>query len=177
MKKNASTSGLSWRLGWVGTAIACVAALGLARPARAQEPVVGAADVEALFHSKNPRLDANMQVAYHIEKELLEAAHWELADRYLTERYLQHNPNAASGRQGVVTYFTQVLKLPPKPIPAKLGLPVVSVVAQGDLVIVATPRTVKDAHDPSKSYTTTWFDMWRIKDGKADEHWDCATRM
>ena len=20
-----------------------------------------------------------------------------------------------------------------------------------------------------------WFDMWRIKDGKADEHWDPAT--
>ena len=20
-----------------------------------------------------------------------------------------------------------------------------------------------------------WFDMWRIKDGKADEHWDGAT--
>ena len=26
------------------------------------------------------------------------------------------------------------------------------------------------------AYTTTWFDMWRIKDGKADEHWDPATK-
>jgi len=26
-------------------------------------------------------------------------------------------------------------------------------------------------------YTTTWFDMWRFKDGKADEHWDPATRV
>ena len=31
--------------------------------------------------------------------------------------------------------------------------------------------------DPARTYTTTWFDMWRFKDGKADEHWDPATLM
>jgi hypothetical protein len=31
------------------------------------------------------------------------------------------------------------------------------------------------ADDPTKSYTTTWFDTWRFVDGKADEHWDPAT--
>ncbi len=139
--------------------------------------MIGAADPDALFHSRNARLDANMQVAYHIEKDLLVAGHWELADRYLTARYLQHNPNATSGLAGVVYYFTKVLKVRPKPIPTSLGITVVSVVAQADLVIVATPRVVHDQTDPSKTYTTTWFDMWRIKDGKADEHWDCATRM
>ncbi len=49
--------------------------------------------------------------------------------------------------------------------------------AEGDLVVVAFVREVKDAKDPAKSYTTTWFDMWRFKDGKADEHWDPANRM
>jgi hypothetical protein len=52
----------------------------------------------------------------------------------------------------------------------------VSVVAQGDLVIVTSARTLQDPKDSSKSYTTTWFDMWRIKDGKADEHWDPAVK-
>src|SRR3989449_11521967 len=75
---------------------------------QAQETVVGASDPDALFHSSDPSLDANKQVAYHIVKDLLEAGHWELADRYLTERYIQHNPNAASGRAGVVKYFTEV---------------------------------------------------------------------
>jgi predicted SnoaL-like aldol condensation-catalyzing enzyme len=159
------------------SALVSVISLAPVQSATAQEPVVGAHDADALFHSSDPQLDANMQVAYHIEKDLLEARHWELADRYLTTRYLQHNPNAASGLKGVVYYFTQVLKQRPRPIPSKLGIPVVSVVAQGDLVIVATPRVMHDAKDPSKTYTTTWFDMWRIKDGKADEHWDCATRM
>lgn len=142
----------------------------------AQEAVIGASDADSLFKSSDPTLNANKQVAYHIVRDLLEANHWELADKYLTERYIQHNPNAASGREGVVKFFTEVLKAKPTPIPERLKTPVVSVVAEGDLVIVVYPRTVQNETDPSKSYSTTWFDMWRIKDGKADEHWDPATR-
>ncbi len=33
----------------------------------------------------------------------------------------------------------------------------------------------QDPKNPGKTYTTTWFDMWRFVDGKADEHWDGAT--
>jgi predicted SnoaL-like aldol condensation-catalyzing enzyme len=142
----------------------------------AQTPVVGVADAEKLFHSKNPKFEKNKQAAYHIMKELLEANHWDMADQWLTERYIQHNPQAANGRAAVVTFFTQVLKRQPKPIPDKLGTPIVSVVAEGDYVIVTQPREMKDSKDPTKTYTTTWFDMWRFVDGKADEHWDPATR-
>ena len=143
----------------------------------AQAPVVGASDPDTLFHSSDPKLNANKQVAYHIVKDLLEAGHWELADKYLTERYIQHNPNAASGRAGVVRFFTEVRKVKPTPLLEKMRTKIVSVAAEGDLVVVAYEHDVQDAKDPSKSYTTTWFDMWRFKDGKADEHWDPATRM
>jgi predicted SnoaL-like aldol condensation-catalyzing enzyme len=147
-----------------------------ATEARAQDPVVGAPNADALFHSSDPKLDRNKQAAYHIEKDLLEAGHWEMADQWLTERYIQHNPNAASGRAGVVDYFTKVLKVTPKPIPAKLTRPVVAVIAEGDYVVVITPRELQDPKDPSRKYTTSWFDMWRFSNGKADEHWDGATR-
>lgn len=142
----------------------------------AQEAVVGVANAEALFHSKNPKQEKNKQAAYHIMKELLEANHWDMADKWITDRYIQHNPQAASGRDNVVKFFTQVLKRQPSDIPDKLGTPIVSVVADGDYVIVVTPRTMKDSKDPTKTYTTTWFDQWRFVDGKADEHWDPATR-
>jgi predicted SnoaL-like aldol condensation-catalyzing enzyme len=143
----------------------------------AQEPVTAAPNQDALFTDKDPKLHVNKQAAYHIVKDLLEAGHWELADKYLTERYIQHNPLAASGREAVVNFFTKVLKVQPKPIPDKLETTkVVSVVAQGDLVVVAFVRELKDPKDASKTYTTTWFDMWRFKDGKADEHWDGATK-
>src|SRR4051812_30498096 len=144
--------------------------------ARAQEPVVGAPDAEALFHSPDPKLDRNKQAAYHIERELLAAGHWEMADEWLTERYIQHNPNAASGRAAVVEFFTKVLKVQPRAIPTRLTQKVVAVVAEGDYVVVITPRVVKDPKDPTKAYTTSWFDMWRFVDGKADEHWDGALK-
>src|SRR5436190_1717559 len=92
-------------------------------PVRAQEPVVGAKNPEALFKSPDPKLNANKQVVYGIFRDLLEANHWDLADKYLTERYIQHNPNAASGRAGVVAFFTQVMKVQPKPIEKTLKSP------------------------------------------------------
>ena len=156
-----------------------LAAVGIALSApqaRAQEPVTGVTDAEALFTSPDPKLHRNKQAAYHIVKDLLEAGHWETADRWLTERYLQHNPNAASGRAGVVGYFTKVLKVEPKPIPERMNTKVVAVVAEGDYVVVIFPRELKDPKDPAKTYTTGWFDMWRFVDGKADEHWDGATK-
>ena len=157
-------------------ALAALATLLAAAPMRAQEPVVGTPDAEALFTSPDPKLHRNKQAAYHIQRDLLEAGHWEMADRWLTERYIQHNPNAASGRAGVVHFFTQVLKVQPKPIPEKLSGKVVAVIAEGDYVVIITPRTLKDPKDPTKTYTTSWFDMWRFVDGKADEHWDGATK-
>jgi predicted SnoaL-like aldol condensation-catalyzing enzyme len=139
-----------------------------------QEAIVPASDIEALFKSPDPKLQANKMVIYGVFRDLLQAGHWELAGRYLTDRYIQHNPNAQSGRDGVVKYFTQELKVAPKPIPARLDAPIVSVIAEGDLVTVLSVAERKDS--AGKAYTTTWFDTWRIKDGKADEHWDCATR-
>ena len=49
---------------------------------------------------------------------------------------------------------------------------VVAVLAQGDLVCVATRSELPDPRNPGQTYTTTHFDMWRFVDGKADEHWD-----
>lgn len=153
-----------------------VAILGFGGIVHAQEAVVGVADAEALFHSTNAKQEKNKQAAYHIMKELLEANHWEMADKWITERYIQHNPQAANGRDSVVKFFTEVLKRQPSPVPEKLATKIVSVVADGDYVIVTQPRQMKDSKDPTKTYTTTWFDMWRFVDGKADEHWDPATR-
>jgi predicted SnoaL-like aldol condensation-catalyzing enzyme len=153
--------------------LASLAILSSCVPAAAQEPVVGVANPESLFTDANPELNANKQVALHIERDLLEANHWNEAGKWITQRYLQHNPQVQSGLDPVVKFFTSVRK--PSPIPDHMKTPIVAVVAEGDLVIVVTARQLTDPRDPSKKYTTSWFDMWRIKDGKADEHWDAAT--
>jgi predicted SnoaL-like aldol condensation-catalyzing enzyme len=141
----------------------------------AQDAVTAHPNPESLFTSTDPKLHANKQVAYKIVKELLESGHWDRAPQYITPRYIQHNPLAASGLDAVMKYFIDVAKATPKPIPEKMQTKVVSVLAEGDLVVVTFVRELKNPADPSKTYTTTWFDMWRFKDGKADEHWDPAT--
>ena len=138
-------------------------------------PVTAAADPESLFTSPDPKLHANKQVALKIVKELLEANHWDRAPLYLTKEYIQHNPLAASGLDAVMHYFINVAKRTPSPIPEKMQTKVVAVQAEGDDVTVSFVREMKDPKDASRTYTTTWFDMWRFKDGKADEHWDPAT--
>ena len=155
---------------------AAAAAVLVGTGAWAQEAVVGAANPDALFHDKDAVKNRNKQAAYHIEKELLECGEWGRAGEWLTKAYHQHNPNAASGLDGVVYYFTKVRNVQPTACPEKMKTGIVAVVADGDYVTVITPREVKDAKDPSKSYWTTWFDMWRFVDGKADEHWDPATK-
>jgi predicted SnoaL-like aldol condensation-catalyzing enzyme len=141
----------------------------------AQDPVVGSKDPESLFTSKDPKLNTNKQAAMHIMRDLLEAGHWDEAPKWLTEKYLQHNPCCANGRQTVMTFFGG--RGAPRPIPDKNSwrTKVVSVVAEGDLVTVAVVRECADPRTPGKTYTTTWFDMWRFVDGKADEHWDYGT--
>jgi len=150
-----------------------LALLFLGGAASAQEPVLGVADPDSLFTSTDHHLNTNKQAAYHIMKDLLEANHWEQADRWLTARYRQHNPNVASGRDGVVKFFTSISK--PSPVPEHMKTKIVAVVAEGEFVIVVTPRELPDPRHPSAKYTTSWFDMWRFKDGKADEHWDGDT--
>jgi predicted SnoaL-like aldol condensation-catalyzing enzyme len=161
------------------TSVAAVCAL-FALPAAAQmralsDPVVAHKDPESLFTSKDPALHRNKQAALHIMRELLQCNQWDRAGEWLTDRYVQHNPMAASGLEGVKNFFINVAKRKPTPTCTKLTSPIVAVQAEGDFVTVLTVREVKYADDPTKSYTTTWFDTWRFVDGKADEHWDPAT--
>lgn len=152
---------------------AAATALLLGSQALAQEPVTGTPD-ESLFTDSDPVKHRNKQAALHIMRELLQCNQWHRAGEWLTDRYIQHNPNAASGLAGVVYYFTEVVKRQPTPTCDKLTTPIVAVMAEGDLVTVIIPRTYEHPVT-GEPYTSTWYDTWRFVDGKADEHWDPAT--
>jgi predicted SnoaL-like aldol condensation-catalyzing enzyme len=144
-------------------------------PAMAQEPVVGVADPESLFTDSDPTLHRNKQAALRIMRELLQCGQWDRSGEWLTDRYIQHNPNAASGRAGVVQFFTQVMKVKRTDTCTKLTTPVVAVMADDAYVTVLIARSYPDPRTPGKMYSTSWFDTWRFVNGKADEHWDPAT--
>ena len=137
-------------------------------------PVVGVAAPTSLFTDKDPVLHKNKQAAMHIVIDLLTYGHWNEADKWLTERYIQHNPGFASGRDTVMKAFGA--RGAGRPIPAdpkEWSTKIVAVTTQGnDIVCVASVSTRPDPRNPGQTYTTTHFDMWRFVDGKADEHWD-----
>ncbi|HEX4133430.1 MAG TPA: nuclear transport factor 2 family protein [Bryobacteraceae bacterium] len=157
------------RIAFVGllSVIAAVVAFGQAAP------VVAADDPAALFRDKDPVLNRNKQAAMHIVIDLLEAGHWNEANKWITDRYIQHNPNFGSGLAPVVKAFGA--RGPGRPIPASpkdWRTKVVAVVAEGDLVAVITRVELPDPRNAGQTYTTTHYDVWRFVDGKADEHWD-----
>lgn len=156
------------------TSLVVAAAVISSAAALAQEPVVGRAD-ESMFTDTDPVLHRNKQATLHIMRELLQCGQWDRAGEWLTQAYHQHNPNAESGLQGVVYFFTQVMKQPREANCDKLTTEITAVIAEDDLVTVLWPRSYKDPRNPGKCYSTTWFDTWRFVNGKADEHWDPAT--
>ena len=99
----------------------------------------------------------------------------ELAEKYMAESYVQHNPNVPTGRAAFVDFFSRFAK--PKPIEARIKAPLVAITAEGDLVILSFAREAADPKDATKKYTTTWFDMFRIEKGKLAEHWDAAPKQ
>ncbi len=157
------------------TTLALCAALTLAPiAAHSQLPVQAAADQSALLASADPHLAANKRLVYDFWREVFEAGHMDLAEKYMAADYIQHNPNVPTGRAAFVAFFTQFVK--PKAIQPTIQAPVVTMVAEGDKVVISFVRTMADAKDPAKKSTTTWFDMFRIENGKIAEHWDCAPK-
>lgn len=137
-------------------------------------PVVAVDDPESLFVDDDPTIHRNKQAALHIMRELLQCNQWNRADEWLTERYIQHNPSFASGRQTVVDAFSS-FSTPTENCPV-LTTGIVAVLADEDKVGVVIRREYPDPDNEGQTYSTIWYDMWRFVDGKADEHWDTATK-
>ncbi|NRF71863.1 nuclear transport factor 2 family protein [Aquincola sp. S2] len=148
-------------------------ALPLAAPA--QVPVIAQANHEQLLASSDAKLAANKRLVYDFWREVFEGGQLQLADRYLAETYIQHNPNVPTGRAGFVEFFAKFAK--PKPVEARVKAPLVAITAEGDLVVLSFVREAADPADPAKKYTTTWFDMFRIEGGRIAEHWDPAPKQ
>lgn len=144
-------------------------------PLLAQEPVVGVDDPESLFVDDDPVLHRNKQATLHIMRELLQCGQWDRAGEWLTDAYIQHNPNAASGLAGVVYFFTEVLGVQANEDCGELTTDMVAVMADDDYVTILRSQVLPHPNKPGETYSTSWYDTWRFVDGKADEHWDPAT--
>jgi len=129
-------------------------------------PVVANEDHELLLSSVVPELAANKRLVYDMWRTLIEARDTAAAEQYLAEGYIQHNPNADTGRAGVLAFFSSLGA--PLAVQPRVQTPLVAIVAERDYVALVQV----DEHDLPRPYTTTWFDLFRIEAGVIAEHWD-----
>lgn len=130
-------------------------------PGTAQLPLLANAD---------PGLFINKRLAFDLWRNIPEGGREELADIYLAPTYIQHNPNAATGREGFKEYFK---RRPDSDVESYLETPLVAMVAEGDLVVQVLQTT---RNQNGKTYQVPWFDMFRIENGVVAEHWDTASK-
>jgi predicted SnoaL-like aldol condensation-catalyzing enzyme len=135
-------------------------------------PVVAVDDPESLFIDDDPVIHRNKQTTLHILRELFQCNQWDRADEWLTERYIQHNPNAASGQEALQRVFARGSDRTENCGEFRGGI--VAVLGDDDIVAVIYRAVYRDPRNSDETYTSTYVDMWRFVEGKADEHWDSA---
>jgi predicted SnoaL-like aldol condensation-catalyzing enzyme len=129
-------------------------------------PVVANADHEQLLSSPVPELAANKRLVYDMWRTLIEARDTQAAERFFAPDYIQHNPQADTGRAGVLTFFASLGQ--PQAVQERVQTPLVAIVAEREYVALVQV----DEQTQPRPYTTTWFDLFRIEDGVIAEHWD-----
>ena len=116
----------------------------------------------------------NLQLVLDWWREVLQARHVELIDKYADPNLIQHNPNFGNGTATLKQLFGQRGAV--NPIPATLTtLPEIQL-SQGDIVLLVWGHDVPDPANPSKMYHYTSFDGFRIENNKIVEHWDSAMK-
>jgi predicted SnoaL-like aldol condensation-catalyzing enzyme len=154
------------------TKLVLLAAALMAAQALAQVPVEVHPNQLELLESKDPELAANKRLVFDFWREVLQAGNAARAPELMAEGYIQHNPGVPTGRAAFMRLFGQSAPRAVKPTIDDL----VSIVAEGDLVVLAFRRSLPDLENEGQTYTTTWFDMFRVEKGKIAEHWDYGTK-
>jgi predicted SnoaL-like aldol condensation-catalyzing enzyme len=108
-------------------------------------------------------------------REVIEARHTELGAQYAAEDFIQHNPNIPTGRAALMA-FIKSLGPAIEPIPEQLQKSPVVAGAKGPFVWLVFEHTFQNPKGSSQSVFEYSFDLFRIQDGKIQEHWDAARK-
>ena len=153
---------------WLGM----LASATLAACAPADQPgkpveVAAHPDPLAALASPDATLAANKRLVFDLWRTVVNAGHVEKADDLLAEGYIQHSPVLRTGRKAFKEIFAVI---PRTEIPQLVTPPLVSSIAEGDLVVMGLKEQVA-ARDGAPAYATTHFNLFRVTDGRLAEHW------
>lgn len=112
--------------------------------------------------SEKARLARNKKTVLAFYEAAINRKDFEAARKYMGDSYVQHNPTAADGPDGLRVWLEEFKRAYPD-----LRAEVKRVVAEGDLVVLH----VYGVHGPSP-HGTAVVDIFRLENGKLVEHWD-----
>jgi predicted SnoaL-like aldol condensation-catalyzing enzyme len=137
-------------------------------------PVTGAtgAAQDALLVAADPQLARNKRLVFDLWRTVVDAGQEDQAERFVAASFADHSPAGASGLAGLKKRFAARADSTVQPW---IRAPLVAVVAEGDLVALVTMQELPHPHHAGRTYTVTWFNQFRIADGRIVEHWDAAT--
>jgi predicted SnoaL-like aldol condensation-catalyzing enzyme len=93
--------------------------------------------------------------------------------KYISPDYIQHNPTVAPGRDGIYNAVKKLHEDLQKPdAKPHTNKKLIHAFADGDLVALTWTQELPLPSDPTKTFVTGAFDMFRLKDGLVVEHWD-----
>jgi len=121
-------------------------------------------------------LETNKKVVFDFYRLVFEPRNADLAEIYIAEDMIEHNPRMQNGRAELVKLIQSLPKPASDEVVPALKNPPVLITAEGDLVTYVFKQVVADPKDKSKTYERFSFDTFRVKGGKIVEHWDGASR-
>lgn len=113
-------------------------------------------------HAQN--LAANKKAVVEFYEKAINDKDFDAASKYLGSRYIQHNPVAADGPEGLKAFIGFLRDKFPK---SKSEIK--RVIAEGDLVVLHV-HAVREPGTRGRAI----IDIFRLEKGKIVEHWDVA---
>lgn len=108
------------------------------------------------------RLQANKKTVVDFYQKAINEKDFTSAEVYLGDKYIQHNPIAADGKEGLKSFIGYLKAKAPK-----YHSEIKRVFADGDFVILHVHNTPAPG-DKGKAIV----DIFRLEKGKIVEHWD-----
>ena len=118
-----------------------------------------AADQQALLESDDPMVSRNKRLCYDMYRTVLQVGRADRVRDFIGPHYIQHNPNVVSGVEALEAFIRH--SRPERPIAPTIELPLISIVAERDMVQFTFVR--KEADAERTPYYTSWFDLFRIE--------------
>ena len=127
----------------------------------------------ALLKSASPTLAANKRLVFDMWRNVVDAGRRQDAGHYFNSGFIDYSANAGTSDEG---FGARLAIRPATTVAAAIRAPVVAIVAEGDMVVLVTMREHPHPVRAGRSYTTTWFDMFRLANGRITAHWDAGLR-